>query len=200
MLCREEENNLHIYSCKFETIREASDKEWRKLDEVVKNPSTPEVGAAFSVGMRSVTGQSDMTTNRREFSPSKEMETALRSQEQIGWNQFMFRRISKHWREIGPNTEYVDRPEIWATKLINAVITFGISLWKKRNQIIHGNDGGISKLVLLKTEMTIHSLYEEIFPNCHPSHQWLFQTSLEERLRETHPVSCKKQTVAPIFE
>ena len=112
MLCREEENNLHIYSCKFETIREASDKEWRKLDEVVKNPSTPEVGAAFSVGMRSVTGQSDMTTYRREFSPSKEMETALRSQEQIGWNQFMFRRISKHWREIGPNTEYVDRPEI----------------------------------------------------------------------------------------
>lgn len=34
MLCREEENNLHIYSCKFETIREARDKEWRKLDEV----------------------------------------------------------------------------------------------------------------------------------------------------------------------
>ena len=188
MLCGDEENNLHIYSCQFETIRAARDNQWRKLDEVVKNLSTPDVGAAFSVGMRSVTGKIDMKMYRKEFSASKELDKALQSQEQIGWNHFMFGRISKYWQEIGPTTEYIERPEIWATKIVNAVITFGITLWKKRNQIIHGNDGGISKLVLQKTEMTIRTLYDEICPTCHPSHQWLFQTLLEERLRETHPV------------
>ena len=35
-----------------------------------------------------------------------------------------------------------------------------------------------------KTAETIRAIYEDIYPNIHPSHRWLFAASVDEKLAE----------------
>ena len=105
----------------------------------------------------------------------------------IGWSHFLQGRISRAWKIIGPNESYKKYESHWASTVACHCITVGLRLWTERNRLIHGNDGETSKLEVAKTDEFVKLLYTELFPNTHPSHSWLFSTSLEDRIQESYP-------------
>ena len=66
--------------------------------------------------------------------------------------------------------------------MVSYCLTVGLILWTEWNRLIHGNDGETSKLEVAKRDGFVKLLYTELFPNTHPSHRWLFSTSLEDRI------------------
>ena len=189
ILCEEDEDSTHIYCCQTEEIRNARDRAWRELDDKIKMCTTPNVGTAITACLRSVTGRIEAATYREEFATDDSLILALSEQEGIGWKHFLLGRISSKWKAIGPSENFTGTRKVWARNIVTAVLDFGLQLWKRRNLIIHGNyDGGPSKLTQARTEAMIIQLYEELLPNIHPSHGWLFNTSREAKLQEPHTI------------
>ena len=189
ILCGEVEDRTHIYSCQFEALKRAREKDWRQLDRKISSCTHPTVGKAIIACLHSVTSITAASIYREEFVNDRMLALALEEQEEIGWDHFLLGRMSNRWKSIGPSEEYLGNSDGWARKIAKEVIDFGIQLWKRRNLLLHGNrDGGPSKLEHAKTEALIITLYEELLPNIHPSHGWLFSTPCEVRLLEPHTV------------
>ena len=137
-------------------------------------------------GVRSITRKESAEIYSREFVCSQKLREAMDEQLQIGWSHFLQGRISSKWKEVGPNEAYKKGGEEWSTTVVGYCITIGLRLWTERNRLIHGNDGETSKLEIAKTNEYVKLIYSELYPNIHPSHRWLFSTSLDNRIQESY--------------
>ena len=163
-------------------------EEWRTFDKEVLKITTPEVAHIISTGARSISGEVDINVYRTEFLTSQTLQDTMREQQSMGWNHFLMGRLSRSWAHIGPTEAFKDKPGEWSRKMAGIGIRLGLTLWKQWNQILHGNDGGVSKVDILKAGQTIRQIHEEIYPYVHPAHKWLFHLPQEERLAEPYQV------------
>ena len=114
---------------------------------------------------------------------------AFTEQNRIGWHQFVLGRIAKQWREIGPLNGDGRVRTIWARRAAQVGIEYGLVLWCKRNTLVHGTDGRVSKLEKHLMINKITTLYDELQATVQPEYKWLFSTSVESKIRE--PYSCQ---------
>ena len=69
---------------------------------------------------------------------------------------------------------------------MTAVLQVLLILWKKRNTLVHGTDGETSKLELERVQRMIEKVYLEIGPSGTQEHEWLFNSSLADRVTENY--------------
>ena len=188
VLCQEEETNNHMYYCSHEGLQNRRLKEWNILMEKVRKLTELDTVVAISIGLSNESNHSPVDIYKNEFAPSRALRVAMQDQQDIGWEQIWSGRIAKGWMEVGPREDLRATPEIWAKQIVSAFLDFGIILWKLRNKVIHGDGGGPSILESWKTSEMIHTLYEELAPQCHKDNQWLFSATKENKLREPHAV------------
>jgi hypothetical protein len=59
----------------------------------------------------------------------------------LGWDQFLRGRLSKRWKEAF-HQEFLSRNSwngtLWSSGLINAILTYSLSLWKFRCALLYG--------------------------------------------------------------
>ena len=60
-------------------------------------------------------------------------------------------------------------------------------MWRERNTLIHGNDEETSKLEIAKTDALVQLIYDDLLPNIHPAHKWLFVRRIDDKLQEGYP-------------
>ena len=184
LACNEVENSRHIFYCKHPDMLDARNQAVNRLQEKIQKISQPDVAKAIAVGVRSIGNSHSAGLYQREFVVSADIAQAMEDQDQIGWDHFMMSRMARKWSAIGPNESYSDRRKIWETKIAHYALDTGLVLWRRRNQLIHGTQEGVSKLEEAKTLETIQAIYEAIFPNSHPSHRWLFAVPVEAKLAD----------------
>ncbi len=107
-------------------------------------------------------------------------------QSKIGWRQFFYGRISTKWSTIGLAETYTKSPATWAKEIIYSFLSSRIDLWRYWNQLLHGNDGEISKLEIQQTCRLIQLLYNDIKNNAAPTQAWIFSQSLEKLSSENY--------------
>ena len=185
LLCDTVEDRGHMFCCQNSELLGSRLEALRKLDEQVRKITQPEVADAIAVGVRSIGNDTSAILYRQEFVVATDVSQAMFDQEQIGWDHFLMGRIALKWSEIGPAENHRDKPQVWGKKIVDYVLGTGIELWKQRNQLIHGSQEGVSKVEAAKTLETIRAIYNEIYPNIHPSHRWLFPGTVEDKLAET---------------
>ena len=99
-------------------------------------------------------------TTKSEWPP--ELRTAFASQTEIGWEQIFYGRLSKYWEQVACYRAW-DQPENgttkWTGRAIRAGWSFGLDLWKFRNELAHGTTGGPSKLEQQTMQSRIRDLY-----------------------------------------
>ena len=186
MLCQEIEDRGHMFCCSHERMVSVRNTVIQNFDAKVQKITSPEIAQALSVGIRSILGDANASVYRREFAPNKLVEQIMQRQEEIGWDHFLFGRMTRQWSELGPNESYTEKPKQWEKQIACYAVAGGLEIWKERNFIIHGTDGGASKLEEAKTEETIRALYNDILPSIHPSHKWLFHVPVEVKLTEQY--------------
>ena len=182
-LCRYEEEHLHMFTCPHEKMVAARTAALNVFDRTLKRSVDATVVTAIQTGMRSLTNPEAVSIFRRELVVDKSLEEALLEQAAIGWNHFLYGRISKKWKKTTFAPAYNKAPDTWAKYLVILVLNLGRSMWQQRNNFYHGNDGSISRLEEEKTHKIIHQVYDNIAPTCLPEHKWMFEKTLEEQLQ-----------------
>ena len=186
MLCQDAEDRGHIFCCSHESMVSARKLVIKNFDKQVQKITSPEIGQALSVGIRSVLGDANASVYRLEFAPNTVVGQAMQRQEDIGWDHFLFGRMTRQWSVLGPNESYEEKPKQWGKKIACYAVAGGLEIWKERNRLVHGTDGGVSRLEEAKTIETIRALYNDILPSIHPSHKWLFNVPVEVKLTEIY--------------
>ena len=100
----------------------------------------------------------------------------------------MLGRIATSWQAVGPNMEYTGSPIQWATKVVQLALEYGLRLWRYRNKLVHGMDGGVSKVEKQNMMDIIHRLYADLKTDIHHEHKWLFSDHIEGKLQEPYSV------------
>ena len=187
VLCHEEEDNIHFFRCQSESMQFNRKMEFKKLSTNIRKITTASASIAMEVGIQSL-GDRTTDTYRREFVTERGVYEAMGAQEVIGWDHFALGRISQTWQTVGPNETYTKDKSDWANELTNLVLRYGLALWTQRNNVVHGNDGDISKMELRRAHALIAAIYEEIFPEVQREHAWLFSSSFQTKLDENYSV------------
>jgi hypothetical protein len=123
---------------------------------------------------------------------SKKWKMAVRDQSRIGWDHLLRGRIlktliqsmNKHF-ESQNLSAYLYNGDCWAKKLITAIWSTMLELWKTRNNIIYSQDTAMAEAMLReKLETCIRRCYKQrsILKAQERAH-W-FSTLLEERLQQ----------------
>ena len=169
-------------------MEEQRRRELEKFESKVLRITEPEVAKLILIGICSLVDTEDTALYRDEFVTSKNVAEAMKLQEEIGWEHFTRGRFLKIWSTCGPNEKFVEHPQLWAKKMALYMIKLGTDLWKLQNNFIHGNSGMVLNLEVTKMTELIKAIYTDILPSVHPSYNWLFQDTLDNKLRAPHAV------------
>ncbi len=93
---------------------------------------------------------------------SPEVRRLFKSQQEIGWINFLEGRISTRWRHCyeswyTPNKN--PAPSSWAAKFVSRIWKYSLALWNHRNEVVHGKD-------LAEREVIKQEEYLETFHLC----------------------------------
>ena len=185
-LCSEEETRDHVFCCTEERMSQYRTQAFLRLKATILEITDYTVGMAIIAGLQSVFDDYDIGIYAREFVSTRFLSEAMEEQQKIGWSHFLYGRISLKWKQIGPTDSFRNDKDSWSKLIVERLLNFGISLWKQRNILVHGNAGGTSKSDITKTEAMIGFFYDELLPKIDIETKWLFTTTLEQKLAEPY--------------
>ena len=184
--CPHDEDGEHIFRCTHETNRLIRKRAVEKLLHRMGGSTDPVALQVLRCGIGSITDGTDMRQYAQEFLTNSSYQTLVMEQTEIGWVQLLFGRAARKWRVVGPKEGYTKDGLEWTKLLVREILQYGITLWKNRNQMVHGNQGNVSLAAATYTSQMVESLYLRIAPWAPTDTQWLFQTALQDRLREPY--------------
>ena len=95
----------------------------------------------------------------------EELREAYSAQENIGWIQVFYGRLSSRWESIATSAVSETIPGnrfSWTSKLIRWCWGFGIDLWLARNTLVHASNGAVSLQEKHILWAKISALYEHM--------------------------------------
>ena len=146
----EEETWRHIFTCTNVTRREHRWEQLQQLRRNIDGIKTPfEVRDAILLGIHNwIDGRKQFT----EFDTVDWEDTvtnAVRYQNHIGWGNLMRGRMALCWNKAVSDAIKYEVEDIrgkpkdvmqWSTKMVGCILRFGLSLWKERNDMVHGRN------------------------------------------------------------
>ena len=186
-LCQEIKDSQHIFCCQYSKMIEGQKRKFLKFKHCLRKITEDQVSTAIEAGIGGL-GRETSGIYHDQFTTDSSVKKAFIEQDLIGWNHFVYGRIATLWAEVGPLNEKGKNDKTWAGRVARAVIDYGLALWRQRNTLVHGNDGGVSKQEIRKMLTTITTIYEELQPNVQPACRWYFRVSLESRIKEPYSV------------
>jgi len=140
----------------------------------------------FQVGLKTLMGgESPPLREKREW--PRDLQLAFQAQEEIGWDQVLSGRIAKQWeRQEVHKTKDISRVSSnrWTRKIIRLSWDYGLEIWKTRNEMVHGNDGNISKMEQSQTTMLVKTMYRELRPMIQHRREEVFSVDEKTRLEQ----------------
>ena len=172
-LCGEEETKYHFLTCTNERLSQIREKQWQQYTSEINKITPDGCKQVFLVGLNTVNGQATPTRETIHDWPS-ELQDAFSSQENIGWEQVLVGRVAKCWGQVVKDMSYnpTDATQSqWIRQVIRRSWRYGLDVWKARNELVHGNDGGPSKLEVKNTLEIVRAMYSYLYsiPDSHKS-------------------------------
>ncbi len=175
-LCGGRDNRHHIFLCSNERMKTIRDQYWRILLKDISGNTTPEFQAIFQAGLHTAMGGENPSASTQAQWP-REFLIGYQTQEEIGWTQVFYGRIAKHWDVLAnycPRAGTERRPGIWTGRAIKNSWRFGLELWKARNKLVHGADGGTSQQEQGRVSRLTIMMIRELLPQVPPTvREWV---------------------------
>ena len=184
ILCGEIESTSHMFTCTNEQFSHLRKCRWE--DCLSKFRDITQAGAlqVILAGMEQMFTDDDQPeTTIREW--SNEIQNAYKSQQLIGWAQFLYGRVSKKWTALVDDTAPGTGSQ-WTRKTIRLFWTYGLDLWTLRNSMVHGSPGEISNLEKEKIDRMVSELYDQFLPRTHSWYKDFFNIPKEERIAQSY--------------
>ncbi len=184
--CNQEEGNTHMFCCKNPRVIDYRQVEIRAMLTSLSNCTEPEVLQLIRVGLESLAGSCTVQEYQEEFVTNSNLCILVQEQTDIDWDQFAMGRVSKQWRLQGPSVEFSKDPREWVKRLVRETLSLSITLWKFRNQLVHGPHGIASEMEDQKLQELAEHCYVDIAPWAPATKQWVFEDPLETKLKEPY--------------
>ena len=173
-----------MFSCQSdEGMRAQRQIKWDQCQMKLKNISTPEQYAIAAVGLQMVMGITT-PTNRTIQDWLVRWRKAYYLQEKNGWQQMIYGRLGNLWdcdQNSIENNIFGPERSCWSVEVIPILWTFGMDLWKVRNELLHG-DGPISTQELERAKKLVEAVYREIAPQAKGTpREWVFNNEDQTR-------------------
>ena len=133
----------------------------------------------------------DLEELRRSDIPQAEkIITAFQEQTKIGWKHFALGRVTKIWKQLFIDNFRKDnypeeKAEAAMKALVEALWAMMLTVWKKRNDVEHGENLAYSKKDLRIIDEIIDKIYIEIKNKVSEKDSWIFEKSVDERKKDT---------------
>ena len=187
LLCDRVNDAQHMFCCPHEEVKAFRKMELCNLRTHLQRLMDTQASEAIIMG-ESGEGETDLVVYRSEIVMREVVHEAISAQDGIGWRYFRYGRLARSWKKVWSDEELTKGCGDISSKVAALMLNYGLAIRRKQNNIIHGTDGGVSKLEMYETEATITAAYEQIFPVSNPSHRWLFSRSQESKLKEPYAV------------
>ena len=138
----------------------------KKTQKNLVYSTDPGFQQVLSSGLRTVLGDTAPDKPNIRDCP-KELQLAYTEQASIGWEQAWYGRFSKRWETVaqyGSNKESQINFR-WTSKVIGLCLDAGLELWAVRNQVVHGNNSGISEFESSRINSIVSAIYQELKPH-----------------------------------
>ena len=156
----------------------------QKTLHIVQDHTDKETCKAMETGLRYVGEPETINKYLEEFVVDRQITEVMASQSRIGWNHFLFERISKHWAKMVKGDQ--TGANLILQRLVSKIFHANLEIWKTRNTLVHGNYEEVSKLEIERVHTLVEKMYKDIAPVEEERHQWIFHCSNEDRLRESY--------------
>ena len=120
---------------------------------------------------------------------------AAHSQQLISWEHILQGRLSMFWlkaqrtyfrEQPNSHSQFVGLMETWKTAFLPSLLQYGLDLWEKRNEHVHGRTPKEAKYILRKKVLQqVHQKYKEGSSTVAPPQARLFQKPEVLRCRQT---------------
>ena len=191
--CGQLEQQHHYLVCTALKWTPIIEDEWKTLSSRLKSMKTSPT--IISIIMHALTHKYDTTNTRWPPCASSSDSIAYAAsfqQQQIGWENMLKGRLSKKWTlaqtqyllENGPFPK--GTLEIWKTAFLPTLVKFGLDLWEKRNEIVHGKTRTENQLIQRKRILLlVKKKYREGQKSVGPAQKRLFYKPEVLRIRST---------------
>ena len=166
-LCGAEDSREHFFSCPHAQLNQIRGSLWKRLCTNISQSTENGCNAIFLAGISQVVGVDPPTSDTIAEWP-EELREAYSAQENIGWIQVFYGRLSSRWESIATSAVSETIPGnrfSWTSKLIRWCWGFGIDLWLARNTLVHASDGVVSLQEKHMIRAKISALYEHMQPS-----------------------------------
>ena len=187
-MCKEPEEQLHYAKCQHTIMRQMRQQELQTLQKKLRNLQT--YGDIIALWAQHINQQQSTTTFKINNSMDQLVDIASQQQSQIGWNNLLKGFITKEWRVVQEahmrqNLQSIDTQ--WASKAIDLLQSYTLTMWTFRNQYLHGVDTKENKQIQKdRLKAKVEALYANTDRIHVPIHENTFNLDLEKRLQCGH--------------
>jgi hypothetical protein len=184
------EDNFHLFHCTNNEMATIQEKIQQYIVKDMHDHGDSEFSNIIEIGIINAGYHSSWKPNLNDV--SRKWKAAVRDQSRIGWDHMLLGRVSKtliqamdsHFESQNVST-CLYNGNWWAKRLIIAIWTTMLELWKTRNKIIYNYDSGMAEAQLReKLENRIRQCYrQQSLLTAQEQAQW-FPITLEEWLQE----------------
>jgi hypothetical protein len=180
------EDEIHMFRCRHavqqEEIQQLQDRISKELK--IKDDVKDVLSQIFSAGVQEGSwnpASNSICTN--------ELRKGIEAQSQIGWHHVIYGRLAKDFVTCLATTDEPSFPktsaEMHGRKLIRAIWDAMLTLWKQRNEAVHGITEEVRRVARIQAlDLKVRYCYEQQY--IMPIDDWrrLFQKTKDEKLRE----------------
>ena len=186
-MCKQPEQQLHYTLCSHETMITMRTKEIQKLQKALKKIDTYE--GIIAIWTKSANQYPKQITTVQTNNIDKVVQTAIHNQQHIGWHNLLKGFISVNWskvQQIYINEQQLEDNPQWASKAIEILQSYTLTMWQYRNNYLHGIDIKENRQIRLEqTKSMIQSLYANHDRMHIPLQDKTFDLPIQERLESS---------------
>ena len=183
-LCLEDETRGHYFVCGHPQMAAIRVTYWKELVKGLSKNTESGFKEIFIAGLSTIIGR-EGPTDRTKTGWHQQFIEAYEAQQDIGWEQVMYGRLSKKWEPLAQLETEGHTSQgggQWTGRAVRLCWQFGLDLWTVRNKLVHGNIGGVSNQEQHRVKYLIELLYEELLPQIPQNKKVMFARSRAEML------------------
>jgi hypothetical protein len=190
-LClHDNEDNMHIFNCTAPKQDKLMGELLLHIAKQQHSKEMPELARLIEWALISCRDDDDWTVDKHTY--PEELHKAIDSQNEIGWKQIFYGRISvefgiaqEHFYRWQKASELLYNGQRWTRELIHKIWETMLSLWHNRNKAKHDTEEQAeTQNTRVQLQAWAQYCYEQAHTLTAADRNQLFQKTLEERLKD----------------